>query len=468
MATSPAPETDTIAAIATAAGPAGVGVLRVSGPGAFTVADRMLRRKTQNPVAAQEGHTLRRATVYEPQTGEPVDDGLLAVFHAPRSFTGEDVVEFQGHGGTVTLNRVLAAALRAGARAARPGEFSERAFRNGKLDLAQAEAIADLISAGTVAAQRAARRQLSGELSGAVLAVRDAIFEALALIEATIDFPEEVGEIEPERLDAPLARAAARIESLLATAAYGRRLREGITVVLTGRPNVGKSSLLNALSGTQRAIVTDIPGTTRDIVEEQLQLGGIPVRALDTAGLRETTDPVERIGVERARQAVRDADVAIVILDATAGLTDDDRHFLHTLPDGPPAVIAINKADTAAVAPLVEAVRLWVDVGIPVLGVSAVTGVGLAALTEAVAQTVSGSALPSEAVPLVTTARHENALRAAAESLHRARNTITAGLPPELIAVDSHAALASLGEITGETTREEIIAGIFSRFCIGK
>lgn len=455
---------DTIAAIATGSGAAGVGIIRLSGPDSLAIADHLTRGSSSS--ARQASHTLRYVTVRDPKTSEAIDDGLRAVFRAPRSFTGEDVVELQLHGGPVILSRALAAALTAGARPARPGEFSERAFLNGKLDLAQAEAVADLISAGTVAAQRAARRQLSGELSEAVRAIKGDIAEALAQVEASIDYPEEVGEIDPPRVDIPLSLAEDRITALLATAGYGKRLRDGMTVVLTGRPNVGKSSLLNALSGTERAIVTPIPGTTRDIVEEALNLGGIPVRALDTAGLRETEDAVERIGVARAERAAAEADVVIVVLDATSGLTDADRSLLDRLSSGPPVVVAVNKSDFADALPLLHEIgeRFPTLTAVPT---SAPTRTGLTELAEAVAHAVRG-AVPNTDTPLVTAARHEAALRAAAAAVSRARATLAAYLPAELIAVDAHGAIAALGEITGETTREDIIAEVFSRFCLGK
>ena len=458
---------DTIAAIATASGPAGVGVVRVSGPNAFAIADRVLGRR-KGRTAAQSGHTLRRATLRDPRTGETLDDGLIAVFHAPRSLTGENVVEWQGHGGTVTLGRALGAFLAAGARAARPGEFLERAFLNNKLDLSQAEAIADQVSAQTVAAARVARRQAEGALSRAVHEAAGYVKEVLARLEASIDFPDEVGEPDADLLDARLGEAARTIAGLLDGASYGRRLKEGLTVVLAGRPNAGKSSLLNALTGTERAIVTPVPGTTRDVVEEAVNLHGLPVRALDTAGLRETNDPVERIGIERARAAVRDADVIVAVLDALAGpCPNDDEVVLLGSLAGRAAVVAVNKADAADPAPLLTQAAALLP-STRAVAVSAVTGAGIAELARAVAESATGGQVAASETVLVTSARHEAALRNAGAALDAARSTLAAGLPPELVAVDAHGALRALGEITGETAREDIIAGIFARFCLGK
>lgn len=443
--------------------------MRVSGPDALVVAGRVSRSGT--PPEMQPSATLRRMEIIDVATGDVIDDGLVAVFRAPNSFTGENVVELQGHGGSVTLGRVLAAVLAAGARLARPGEFSERAFVNGKLDLAQAEAVASLIGARTVTAQRAARRQLSGSLSVAVAGATAAIGDALARIEASIDFPEDVGELATDAaasaiVDDALARARTVAASLIATATYGQRLTDGVTLVLAGRPNVGKSSLLNALAGRDRAIVSPIAGTTRDVVEEALHIGGIPVRALDTAGIRETEDAVERIGVERARVAVADADVVVAVLDAAAGLTDEDRVFLETLV-GTPVVVAVNKSDVGDAASTGAAVSTALP-GVPVIAVTATSGAGLAALGEALTSLLSDAHAVDADAPLVTSARHADALRRALESLDLARATLRGGLPAELIAVDAHAAVAALGEITGQTAREEIIAGIFARFCIGK
>ena len=460
---------ETIAAIASATAPAGVGVVRVSGADAIAVAARAIRARA--PLADLPHAALRRAEIIDPSTGESVDDGLVAVFRAPNSFTGETVVEWQGHGGAVTLGRVLSALLASGARLARPGEFSERAFLNGKLDLAQAEAVASLIGAQTVSAQRVARRQLSGSLSRAVTAAGDRVAVALAHIEASIDFPEDVGELagNPSALAAvasALADARAIAERLLATAAAGERLMSGVTLVLAGRPNVGKSSLLNALAGWDRAIVSPIAGTTRDVVEEALNIGGIPVRALDTAGIRETTDAVEVIGVERAKAAVASADVVVAVLDAGAGVTDADAAFLASLA-GRLVVVAANKADSGGAGETLQLARHALP-DAPGVAVAAITGAGLTELRAALGTLLGGDGLTDGDAPVVTAARHADALRRAAESLARASETLAAELPAELIAVDAHAALSALGEITGATAREEIIAGIFARFCIGK
>ena len=452
--------TDTIVAIATGAGPAGIGIVRISGPTALEIGCRLHR------VRHQPSHTLRYAMIREPITGEILDDALVAVFRAPRSFTGEDVVEIQGHGGSVTLKRVFSACLAAGARAARAGEFSERAFTNGRLDLAQAEAVADLIAAGTVAAQRAARRQAAGELSDEVRTAGSLLKGVLARIHASIDFPEEVGEIDAPAVAAGLASAGERLRRLFSGAAYARRLRDGIRVVLTGRPNVGKSSLLNALARSDRAIVTPIPGTTRDIVWEDLEIDGIPVRALDTAGIRATTDPIERIGVDRARQAVESADIVVAVLDAESGLEPEDHLMLAGLSERL-CIVAINKSDRGDAHTLTTTLRSTLPEGCRIVATTAPRSIGIDALRRAIGAAAGAPGAGADA-PLVTSARHEAAILRALKDIEEAERTLAVGLPPELIAVDIHAALQALGEITGETAREDIIAGIFARFCIGK
>ncbi len=454
---------DTICALATPPGAGGLGVIRLSGPHVFAIADSITRRPRNTPCARRQGYTLHRATVTDAQ-GEPIDSVLVAVFHAPRSYTGEDTIEISAHGGPIPLRQILGRLLESGARLARPGEFTQRAFLHGKMDLAQAEAVGDIIAARTDQAHALAQRQGAGRLSEAVHAVRDILLGVLARIEASIDFPEDVGELDLAACLAELSHADRQIQTLLQTADSGILTREGVHVVLLGRPNVGKSSLLNALLRTSRAIVTPIPGTTRDTLEETVNLRGIPLRLTDTAGLRETDDPIEQIGVARSHDALARADFAVLVLDAQAGETEEDatlRHFIA----GRPHLVAWNKWD------------LVIENGVPVpalsadvVAVSATTGWNISALEDALAEAVgygaSGVTLAGEAV--VTHARHRRALEAARESLEAARATVAARLPADFLSIDVQASLAALGQITGETAPDDIIREIFSRFCIGK
>lgn len=450
------PDDETICALATPPGTGGLGVIRVSGPAAFAIVDRATWRPNHTPCAGWAGYTLHRADIVHP-TGEVIDDVLLAVFHAPRSYTGEDVVEISAHGGPVPLRQILGRLLQCGARMARPGEFTQRAFLNGKMDLAQAEAVGDIIAAQTEQAHRLARRQSEGSLSLAVAEVREIVLGVLARIEASIDFPEDVGELDSDACLAELSLGERRITALLATADQGILYREGLKVVLAGRPNVGKSSLLNALLRTNRAIVTPIPGTTRDVIEETLNLRGIPLRAVDTAGLRETDDEVERIGVARTRETLADADIALLILDATAGETAEDAALRLALADRP-HVLVWNKWD------------LMPDQDPPAEGivVSAATGWNLIALEDALADLALGGRAGETEGTFVTHARHKQALETALSRLADAQNTLSAALPADFVSIDVRGVLDALGEITGETATEDVISEIFSRFCIGK
>ncbi len=447
---------DTICALATPPGRGGLGVIRVSGPQAFALVDRITRRPKRASCAAFAGYTLHRADVVRPG-GEVIDDVLLAVFHAPRSYTGEDVVEISAHGGPIPLGEILSQLLGAGARPAGPGEFTQRAFLNGKMDLAQAEAVGDVIAAQTEQAHRLARRQSEGRLSRVVREARELALGVLARIEASIDFPEDVGELDVIACHTELTAAQQIVESLLATADQGILYREGLKVVLAGRPNVGKSSLLNALLRTDRAIVTSVPGTTRDVIEETLSLRGIPVRLVDTAGLRETDDEVERLGVERTRESVSGADVVVLVLDATVGETVEDT-LLRAEIAGRPAVTVWNKWDQrASQEPPADGIAL-----------SALTGWNLAALEDALlSAALYGQAAEPEGA-FVTHARHKRALQAALDRLDEAQKTLQAGLPADFVSIDVRGTLEALGEITGETATEDIIAEIFSKFCIGK
>jgi len=401
-----------------------------------------------------QGHTLHRASIVD-EDQSIIDDVLIAVFHAPASFTGDDIVELSCHGGPIPLRRTMERFLALGARSARPGEFTQRAFLNGKMDLAQAEAVADVINAQTEVAHRYAVSQQSGRLSADVVRARDVVLGVMARIEASIDFPEDVGELDTDACDSEIAEGIGMIERLLATADRGVLYREGMHVVLAGRPNVGKSSLLNAMLRTARAIVTAVPGTTRDTLEETTNIAGIPVRLTDTAGMRETGDIVEAEGVRRSLASLDQADLVLLVRDSAAGLLAEDEQIAERAA-GRPSIVVWNKA----------------DLSIPLAGtgmaVSAVTGLGLDDLERAIAEHARGSDPQDAGAAVVTHSRHRNALASALEQLEAARRTIAEGLPPDFISIDVRGALVALGEITGETATDDIINEIFSRFCIGK
>ena len=441
---------ETIAAIATPPGEGALAVIRISGAKALAVADMVFRGKAM-PSRTEERRVLFGAII--DSNGETVDEVLLTTFRNPRSYTGEDLVEISGHGGPVVSSRVLAAVLSAGARMARPGEFTERAFLNGKLDLTRAEAVMDLIGAQTERAAKAATGQLEGRLGAAINALRAEILEAVAHLEAFIDFPEE--GIDPESgevLRRRMESVESRLVSLLATANEGRLLREGITLALCGAPNAGKSSLLNRLLGFDRSIVSETAGTTRDTIEERASLGGYPFRMIDTAGLRETDDPVEREGVERARRAAGDADLLLHLVDASAQKGP-------VAPLFPDELMVFNKVD------LVKD-RSALSAGI---AISCHTGEGVESLVAAILTKVTGRNA-SEAAPDVTAinTRHRDCLRKAQGHLAAAIALLESGEPPELVAVELRSALGDVGEIVGEAGTEEILGKIFSSFCIGK
>jgi tRNA modification GTPase len=440
---------DTIAAISTAFGEGAVALLRLSGPRALEMADTLWRGR--QPVPALPARYVAYGRLEE--QGSKLDDVLLTVFRAPASYTGEDVVEIACHGGVLVSRSVLGALLRAGARAAEPGEFTRRAFRHGKLDLTQAEAVMDVVRAQTTLALRAAQDQLSGALGSLIRTARASLLEVQAQVEAALDFPEE--DIAPETgavLRARVAGVQAEADRLLRTAAQGRVLREGLRAVIFGEPNVGKSSLLNRLLGFERAIVSARPGTTRDVIEETIVLQGVPVRLLETAGLRESDDEIEQAGMARTRRAVDEADLVLHVYDASqpppeGGAADDGK-----------MLAVLNKGDLGEHPS-------WS--GVDAVRISCATGTGLDALSEAIAARAMGGAA-QEDWSLAINARHQACLEAAAGSLRAVLEGLDDGRSMDLVAEDLRAAMEAIGDIVGRPDTEELLGIVFGQFCIGK
>ncbi len=455
---------ETIAAVATAPGEAALAIVRVSGPEALPIVARVFRPERTSRETWRESHRVSHGWVLD-EGGRELDEVLVVVMRAPRTYTREDVVEIGCHGGVAVSRGILRALLEAGARLAAPGEFTRRAFLNGRMDLTQVEAVMDLISSRTRRSARAAAARLAGKLAERVREARRLVFDLLAELEARIDFPEEgLGELPAEWARETLQGIRDRVGRLLATAGRGRALREGVRTVLAGRPNVGKSSLLNALLGEDRAIVSEIAGTTRDYLEENLSIGGVPLVLVDTAGIGQGGGPLDQLGVERARRLIREADLVVVVLDDAAGLRPEDREILALLKDRP-CVVALNKADLGRQAVDAAAVGEVLD-DAPVVRVSAATGQGLKELEEAVQARV-GLEGPDEAA-LVGNLRQEAALRRGLEALDGGLEALREERPWDLVAVDLREAYEALGEVTGESGGADLVAEIFSRFCIGK
>ena len=438
-------ETDTIVAAATPPGRGGIGIVRISGPATRAIAESMLGRVPRPRYAD--------TAAFADGAGRAIDTGLALFFPAPRSFTGEDVLELHGHGGPVVMDLLIRRAVELGARPARPGEFSERAFLNDKIDLAQAEAIADLINAGSAEAARAALGSLAGEFSREVTSLTAQIMELRAFVEAAIDFPDE----DVEYLDSPAVRSrltdiSGRFERIARTASQGRALSEGLTVVIAGRPNAGKSSLLNALAGQDAAIVTGIPGTTRDLLRERIEIDGLPIHVIDTAGLREGGDVIEEEGIRRARAEMRRADLILYLIDTNAGAAPGE---LESLTQEPASLLVWNKIDVAA-PPVAHA-------GI---AISALTGAGLAELRERLKEAAGYRA--GDSGLFSARRRHLEALARAERLVHSAAARLAERAAFELVAEELRLAQQALGEITGEVTSDTLLGAIFADFCIGK
>ncbi|NIA16226.1 MAG: tRNA uridine-5-carboxymethylaminomethyl(34) synthesis GTPase MnmE [Nitrospiraceae bacterium] len=456
-----APE-DTIAAISTPPGEGGIGIVRLSGSQAIPLVRAIFVSSTQRDIAQDPGRVFHGHIM--DAHGHAIDEALVHIMRAPHSYTREDVVEINCHGGAGPLNAVLEAVLAQDARLARPGEFTQRAFLNGRIDLVQAEAVIDRIRARTRDGLRAAASAAAGALSQAINELKGGLVEALARIEAAVDFPDEdLPDLVDDVLRANLEAARERMHALLDTARTGRLYREGAAVTIVGRPNVGKSCLFNALLRDARAIVSALPGTTRDRIEEMITLSGIPVRLTDTAGLRTTHDEIEQIGIDIARDALRAADILLLVLDASEPLTAEDRVLMHELREGDtPVWIAFNKMDLVPEATLPREAQGFAGV----TPLSAQTTDGLHRIEDGLAGLLLGGATPSPEQQMLTRAHQRDSLRRAAEALVRLLANFDAS--PEFLSIDLHDAIGALGEITGETTPDDVLERIFSSFCIGK
>ena len=453
---------DTIVAISTPPGRGGIGIVRLSGPQAIAIATPLLQLR--HPLAPAQA---RFAEVLDPATTQRLDEAVVTWFAAPHSYTSEDVVEIAAHSAPVILEFLVRTCITGGARLARPGEFTERAFLAGRLDLTQAEAVRDLIDAQTLYQAKIASEQLDGALSRRIRPIKQKLVDLIVALEAGIDFAEDDIDVMPS--EAILLRIAIVAESLQALAAgfeYGRIVRDGFSLAIVGRPNAGKSSLFNRLVQRERAIVTATPGTTRDLVSERVSIGGIPIDLMDTAGMREAADEAEVIGIQKSREAVADADVVLLVLDATATQLDAyERKLLEQL-EGRRALVASNKMDLQPASRIQEEV-VACGVALPVLPTSAVTGEGIGALQEQILLLMRGSGVETEAC-LVTNLRQQQAVTAAMEALIAARMAVETQVPHEMLLLDLYNSLRALDALTGETTADDILNQIFSNFCIGK
>lgn len=456
--------TDTIAAISSAAGNSGIGIIRVSGDEAIEVVDKIFRPANKNKKLANvESHTVHYGHIMDGD--KTLDQVLVIVMKNPHSYTGEDTVEIDCHGGMLILKKVLDLVLKNGARTAEPGEFTKRAFLNGRLDLSQAEAVMDVIQARNSMALKSSVEQLKGSVQRAVKEIRSRLLYQIAYIESALDDPEHYDlEGYPQELAKIVDKEAGEITDLLKTADDGRMIQEGIKTVILGKPNAGKSSLLNFLVGEDRAIVTEIEGTTRDILEEYISLNGITLRVIDTAGIRETEDIVEKIGVGKAKQMAEDADLILYVVDSSRPLDDNDEDIIELL-SGRKSIVIYNKTD---LEPVVNMAKLQERTGNPVIPVSIVEEKGIRKLEEEIKNMFFKGELSFNDEVYITNARHKAALEEARESLKLVKNSIDMGMAEDFFSIDLMNAYESLGRIVGESVGEDLVNEIFSKFCTGK
>jgi tRNA modification GTPase len=452
---------DTIAAISTPPGRGGIGVVRLSGPSSVEIATSIFHAKSEEQLSSPNRAHFGR--LIDPATGEILDEVILTFFKSPHSYTGEDVAEISCHGSPIILGRVLQLTIDRGARIAEPGEFTFRAFLNKRIDLAQAQAVRDVINAQTGYQLRVATRQLAGALSIRLTPCKDALVEVIVHLESSVEFVED--DISPEAtsmLVTKLNRVIDSLDTIARSFSFGRFLKEGFDLAIVGRPNVGKSSVFNRLIGTDRAIVTELPGTTRDALYENTSISGVPVRLIDTAGIRETTDLVESIGITRSRSAIADADISLLVLDASEPLTDDDINLLNQLSEER-RIVAVNKTDLPARFDAAS-----ISAGGDVSNISALTAEGFDSLTAQIFRKLTGDAAIERDDIMLTDARQHAAVRSAIEHLNNAIEMMGCGELEEIVLLRLRGALSALGEITGETLNDDILGQIFSTFCIGK
>ncbi|HAT55420.1 MAG TPA: tRNA uridine-5-carboxymethylaminomethyl(34) synthesis GTPase MnmE [Lactobacillus sp.] len=457
-------EFDTIAAISTPPGEGAISIVRLSGEEALATAQKVFKGRDLSKVAS---HTINYGHIIDPDTNEEVDEVMVSVMLAPKTFTREDVIEINCHGGIVATNRILQLLLSHGARLAEPGEFTKRAFLNGRIDLSQAEAVMDLIRAKTDKSMKVALNQLDGNLAHLIRSLRQDILDVLAQVEVNIDYPEydDVETMTTKLLLEKAKDVKVRITDLLSTAQQGKVLREGLATAIVGRPNVGKSSLLNHLLHEDKAIVTDVAGTTRDVIEEYVNVKGVPLKLVDTAGIHDTDDKVEKIGVERSKQALAAADLELLVINGSEPLTDEDRQLINSTA-GNKRIVILNKTDLPQQVDLSELQKLVGDDAI--IATSVLTNAGMDQLEDKIATLFFGGIENSQTTVMVTNARHIALLKQASQALDDVMSGIAAGMPVDLVQIDMTRAWDLLGEITGDSVQDELLTQLFSQFCLGK
>ena len=455
--------TDTIAAIATAMSSSGIGIIRISGEDAISITDKIFKMKNGKRISEISTHTIHYGHICDGE--EVIDEVMVLLMRGPKSYTREDTVEIDCHGGVFVMKKILETVIKYGARPAEPGEFTKRAFLNGRIDLSQAESVIDVIHAKNEFALKSSMKQLSGSVSLAIKEIREIILHEIAFIESALDDPEHISlEGYPEKLKGIVEEVSSKIEKLLSTSDNGRILKEGISTVIVGKPNAGKSSLLNTLVGEERAIVTDIAGTTRDVLEEQINLNGIILNITDTAGIRETEDVVEKIGVDKAKKYVNDADLIIYVVDTSTALDENDFEIMELLQDKT-AVILMNKSDLSPVT-TPEEVKAHLDKTI--ISISAKEQIGIDILEENIKELFFTGEVTFNDEVYITNIRHKTALQEAVHSLHLVVQSILDGMPEDFYSIDLMNAYEELGSIIGEAVEDDLVNEIFSKFCMGK